>query len=258
MQQHFGRADKIDVRTQPIARISFARPVPIDAAISRCWDWKQFFEQVALQPFSIEAISVRSKTDRKKPGAIVYLPNVEHSDADMNAAYIPLNTWDERKALTAAMRHWMQKQEIRRLFPVAIARVIDRSRKRIALDDVVAMCAAIESLSELDEGSKISPGQLQALVTATQSSAAQLKLDVPPARIQGVLALLQHQSLPRRLTMLKKATQHLVSKADSELVTASANTLRTIAAHGHAPPAAVLPKIAPTVKVCLDYVCCTI
>ena len=243
--------NNIQVQAQVYATIKFAKSTTIDEAIDRVWQWKRFFEQIALQPFSVDALSVRLKSTSSGIAADVYLPNVGPEDAEIHPGDLPLNRWKDRSQLVNAMRAWLLKDDARRLFRATAARVIDRSRKRISIDDVVSLCAGIESLAELGENPSISPAQIDALAAAAQAAAATHSIEVDSNRIKGVLGLLQHQSLPRRLKLLAKKLQPSVSKRDGELIADAVRDLRKVAAHGQALPKTVHPKIGPAVEALL-------
>lgn len=243
--------NNIEVRTQPFATISFGTSVTIDEAIDHIWEWKRFFEQVSFQPLNVETISANSKGRRPNVSSDIYLPNVSTERADIHPGDIPLNLWKDRAPLSRGMQSWLSKEPERRPFRVAIARVIDRSRERASLDDIVTLCAAVESLTEFQEDSQLSSTQIDVLASAAQTAAVEQGIEVNPDRIRDLLQLLRSQSLPRRLKLLGRKLQPSIPKSDTELVMEVVRRLRTITAHGQSLKEIKLPQVAPAVQALL-------
>lgn len=139
---------------------------------------------------------------------------------------------------------------------IAVARVIDRSRKRVSLDDILTMCAGIESLSELEKGSGISAEQIKLLTTAAYETATQQNIEIEHGRINGLFQQLLHQSLPSRLKLLAKQLNPLISDDDVKLFLQVVHRLRNIASHGHDIPEITMPKVLPAVRALLGL--CTL
>ena len=107
------------------------------------------------------------------------------------------------------------KDDERRFFRIAVDRVIDRSQKRISLDDILTMCAGIEGLAELNEDSAVGSDQINAVAEAAQKTAQEAGISMD--RLRGVLDLLRHQSLPRRLKLLGRGLESMFGKAEIDL-----------------------------------------
>jgi hypothetical protein len=173
----------VDVKAKPIANIKFKRPVSIDRAIDHVWDWKRFFEQLSFQPLNVDSVSVMSNTRQPSHSVDIYLPNLPADKSTVHPGDIPMNMWKDRARLSVAMQTWLSRGSKRETFRVAISRVLEESQTRTSLDDIVKLCAAVESLTEFDEESKISLEQISQLAGAAQTLAKQNCIEVDPQRV---------------------------------------------------------------------------
>lgn len=105
--------NKIDIETHPLATIKFNTSTTIDKAINYVWEWKRFFEQVALKPFNVDTLSVHSKGRPLHETADIYLPNVEQNKESVHPGDIPLNKWKDRTQLAKGMQKWLSKEDER-------------------------------------------------------------------------------------------------------------------------------------------------
>lgn len=241
--------DELRVDAEPIASINFDEPVSTDDALDYVWQWRRFFSQLAMQPLNIEGISFRSADQSIFSEASVYLPNIAVESLDLHPGDLPLNRWKDHEGLQASMKMWLSKDDDRRLFRIAIDRVIDRSRKRISLDDILTICAGIESASDFSEEISISTHQISAIADAARKAAQDNGVDIN--RLRGVLDLLRHQSLPRRLTLLGRTLESIFNKANIDSTFKAVLELRTIAAHGKSIEEISMPKMAPAIETLL-------
>jgi hypothetical protein len=245
--------NKIDAKALPVAKIEFDISITIDKAISYVWEWKRLFEQVALQSFNVDRVCVHSRGRPSHEMADVYLPNVASEKTSIHSGDIPFNMWKDRGQLTRVMQEWLSKEDERRLFRVTIARVIERSRNRVSLDDIVSICAAIESLSELQEPSEITLDQVNALAVAAHKVATQNNIAIGVDRIKSLLGMLRNQSLPSRMRLLVKKLEEHVPGSEAKLVLSSAHRLRNIASHGGSIPEITMPEVHPTIQALLSF-----
>lgn len=106
---------KIDFQTDPIATIHFAEPLGIEEAMDLAWQWKRYFENLALRPIPWTSLTARSGRGRAMRDADFYLPNHDSRSADENGPFqfwlgnIPLNRWSERNALATVMKTWTER-----------------------------------------------------------------------------------------------------------------------------------------------------
>jgi hypothetical protein len=254
-------ATRLVIKTLITARINFTKPCNISDAINFVWAWKRFFAQVAMDPLPLEGISCRALRTRY-PEAAIYLPNAARNKArgsrvPFHPGDPPFNQWKDRSKLAAVMRSWLLKSDERRQFRSLVDRVVENMNERTALEDLVTLCAAIEGLSELDQGGIISDENIDTLVDGAGRAAATANIQVPVDRIRGLLTMLQHQGLPNRLKLLMGRLDKLFSTDDQKLVASKVLSLRNIAAHGRSISDSVVPKVRPAIEalasICVAY-----
>ncbi len=144
---------KLEAFNQPVAKIDYQSSVTINDALEDVWTWKRFFEQVAFTSLSVNKLSVRSEGMEPYAFSDIYLPNVSLIEPEIHPGDVPLNMWKERADLAETMKSWLLIDRKRQLFRTSVSQVINSSKKRVSLNDVVMLCAGLESLSEL-EGEK--------------------------------------------------------------------------------------------------------
>jgi len=244
--------NQIDVVAEPIGTIAFVKPLKIDEALDFVWEWRRFFEQMAFSPINVTSVSVRSPKSPPYQSSDVYLPNVDKTMCDIRPYEIPLNRRENSNELAKVTREWLLQEDTRRIFRVSLSRVIERSRHCESLDDIVTMCAAIESMSELKEPSSLLPAHIEIISNAAVSEANKHNIAIDSNRIRGVLKLLENQSLPRQLKVLTAMLPAALPKKDVDRVMKVVLDLRKVAAHGHTLPEITMPKIWPTVQALLS------
>jgi len=52
--------NELRVEAEPVASIHFDKPVSVDDALDRVWQWRRLFNQLAMQTLNIDGISMRS------------------------------------------------------------------------------------------------------------------------------------------------------------------------------------------------------
>ncbi|WP_438850846.1 hypothetical protein [Brevundimonas nasdae] len=251
---------KIDFQTDPIATIHFATPVGIEEAMDAAWQWKRYFGTLALRPIPWTSLTARSGKAREMREADFYLPNHESASVDREAPFsfwlgnIPLNRWAERKSLTAVMRAWIEREEVRHRFRGSIENVSKHLRRKTSVDDIVTLCAGIESLEELKGNPGLSPEQTRAIADGAIAAAKANGILVEDARLRGVIGTLRNQSLGQRLKLLCARLEPAITREQAKTLSAAVLELRQIAAHGLSPAADVMPKAGPAVEA-LACVC---
>lgn len=114
---------------------------------------------------------------------------------------------------------------------------------------VADLCAAVESLTELRAPSTLADADLMAMVDAAAAAGAGAAPPAPRDRIEGLLALLHHQSLPQSLKTLAKTIETAVPKKDAQAVIGNALRLRKFEAHGDHWDEMTMPRIGPTLEL---------
>ncbi|MGX1693616.1 MULTISPECIES: hypothetical protein [Brevundimonas] len=245
---------KIDFQTDPIATIHFAEPLGIEEAMDLAWQWKRYFENLALRPIPWTSLTARSGRGRAMRDADFYLPNHDSRSADENGPFqfwlgnIPLNRWSERNALATVMKTWTEREGDRHRLRGAVQSVARNLRRGSSLDDVVALCAGVESLAELRGQPALSSEQSRIIADGAITVAKANGIDIEDARLRGVIGSLQNQSLGQRLKLMFASLEPFINKAQAKTLIAAIMELRQIAAHGLSPAADVMPKASPTVE----------
>jgi hypothetical protein len=260
-EAHRGRSvshsfgSEVRLTSRPVLRIAFDHEVTIDEALDAVWEWRRFFSQLAMAPLSLKAISARHKSAPKGATANFYLPNLRspqdrrsRGPFDFHPGDAPFFRWRDRAKLGTLMQSWLGKEGTRRVFRVSLDRVLDGMQTRDDLEDIVSLCAAIESLPEFDAPAALSKEKVKLIADAAVNAAAEAAPNVEAARIRSVVAMLRNQSLPQRMKLLKKALSGLLSEQDLDAVINAAHGLRQIASHGRALEDPVLPTIGPAIR----------
>lgn len=253
-QGGFGALNRLNHEIFPIASIAFDEPVDIETALDRIWEWRRLFSQMAMLPIGFEGISVRGSLEKLAPFGDVYLSNTHAPPSpfegyhDLSPAYIPLNMWADREPLAAAMKKWLEIGDERRQFRVNLDRVIERMRSRIDAKDVVELAAAIDSLKDIGEKTKIPRTLLDSMANAARDAAIAAGAQIDLDRLKGVLGSLKQPSLAMKISALKEGCAGDISPSDVALISKAATHIRNISAHGNAMGDQMLPAIAPTIE----------
>lgn len=241
-------------RAIPIASITFDTLVSIDEALDAAWRWKQFFSSLVLKPLSFTSMTASNDHEDEYLEADIYIPTHldDHQEDTGHINFwpgnIPLNTWQERDELGRVMASWINKQHQRKRLRGAIENVSRHIGQRVSIDDIVTLCAGIESLEELSAPASLTPAEINTLSEGAVTAAIQNGIDIDSSRIRGVLDLLQHQSLPKRLKRMFEKLKPWVSDTQAKLLISSVLELRIVAAHGKSPTASITPKASPTIE----------
>jgi hypothetical protein len=238
------------------AKIRFDSPVLLDEALDAIWSWRRYFQQIAMRPLPFLTLSCRAGVKRRDRWSELYLPNLEGaappSDRERTSfgpGEVTYGQWRHRRKFAAAMRRWLELDQQRRLFRVRVDRVLEAKRKEASLRLVAELCSAIESLDELKAPMTISDADLSVVIEAAASAGAAASPPIARDRLQGVLSLLQHQSLPKRLKLLAAGIEAHLPKDDAKTLIKIARDLRTFDAHGGRWDEMTMPLIAPTIDM---------
>lgn len=253
-KEKFGSLHKIDVEAFPIASIAFDQPVDLDTAIERMYEWRTFFSQIAMVPLQVESVSVQASLELRGPIADLYIagasryPDLSKSHYALHPAYLPLNSWKDRSAMSDCMQRWLQLQDKRDTFRRKLYRVIESMNLRVEARDLIELASAVESLEELAEGEPIQREALDSMSRAAHEASIAAKLEIDENRIRGVLGNLQRPSLAQRYARMGERVTPRLSAADAEMLARSATRIRHASAHGGALDQEMQPRIAPTVQ----------
>jgi hypothetical protein len=252
---HRGRA-RLKIEAVVIATIKFDAPVGLGEAIDEVWNWRRFFQQLAMGPMRLTSMSCRRRRDRRIRSSDIYLPNLDRTPSadDSFSPFhfgprdIPYGDWKDRRRFGSAMRRWLELDAQRRMFRVRLDRVLEQTGETsTAL--IADLCAAIETLDELRNPSTLKANELQLIVEAAARAGAQASPPVPQERIEGLLGMLQFQSLPQRLKKLAKQLREHIPKPIANEVIGHALRFRKFQAHGGSWDEMRIPLISPTLQV---------
>lgn len=259
--RHSGSRHRLNNQVQVIGSIEFPEATDLDAATDACWDWRRYFNQMAMAVLPFTGMSVAASREPQARLGNLYLPNGTRSlsAGELRAPHasdMPLNRWDDRVAAGEAMRSWLSRVEERRFFRAALDRVLARPG-HIAIEDAVTLCAGIETLSELSTREGLPTAVLDAMVTAALGAAADGGLQLDASRVRGVLGSLQNDDLRRRLRRLASIAAPDTQQDVVERWIAVILPLRTLGAHGRRPATdhdfIAGPAVAALAALCARY-----
>jgi hypothetical protein len=252
----------IDLQHYPVAEVIFDEPTGIDEALDAVWAWQRFLNQLAFQELPLKAMSFGN--DAAPTDAEVYIPNLVDAEAGevrLLAGDLPLANFSDRDAFAACLEAWLEKERQRKEFRIGVNRVLEKMDAIVSVDQIVALCAALESLEEFDSISQISDAEIALLAGAAEAAALENGIAANADRLRGILKLLKHTSLPKRMKMIGKALSRHIPAEDAELIFESARQLRTSGAHGSSTEFKI-QNLAPTIAglaamlVLFDLVTC--
>jgi len=238
----------ISVSVEPLATIGFREPVAIDAALDRLWEWREFFIQMAMEPMQVTAISVQETVSHRSASADLYLPGAKRERrgrSEIHPAELPLNQWEDRTKLRDVMQEWLRRSRDRRTFRAYLNNVIEASARRSDIQDVVRLCSAVESLSELVEESDISKEDVKTMANAAHAKMADSSRSIDNRRIFDVLSILRQMSLSKRLDLIAATTAPAIEPVHAMAIFGAAKELRNSAAHGRSIADERTPIIGP-------------
>lgn len=237
--QSLGNNDRLSGRALIVGRIIFPEPVDLEVATDACWEWRRFFNQMAMSEIPFTGMAVAATADRRARRGSLYFPNerpsaTRRSRRRADGYYMPLNTWSEREQMSEAMRNWLAQDGDRRFFRAALDRVVARPG-HVAIEDAVALCAGIDTLSELASRESLPRPVLEAMANAAVAAAAEGNVEIDPLRVRGLLGSLQNDDLRRRLRRLVSLAAPEVEADVMDRWIDVIIPLRLFGAHGRTP-----------------------
>ena len=231
--------NRLNIEVKLVGTIDFPEAVDLETATDACWDWRRYFNQMAMATLPFTGMTVAATTEPSSQRGNLYLPNergpiVGRKETRTDPHHMPMNQWHEREAAGEAMRRWLTHQEERRVFRAALDRVLARPG-HVAIEDAVALCGGVDSLAELSIRGTLPREALDKMTEAAIAAAVASGLSLEPGRVRGVLGSLQSENLRQRLRRLAEIA---APEADSELVGQWIEVLlplRLFGAHGRAP-----------------------
>lgn len=245
---------RVDARVVPIATIAFDQPIDLDTALGRLWEWRRFFNQMAMQSLAPKSIVVRGSLDEHASSANVYLPNLKRRSKKIKGRYalsprhITLNRWADRDRLADAMQAWLARSEQRDGFRQRLDLVIERMNRRLDPRDLVDLGSAADSLEELSTLTPLPSGALHAMVDAALRAGLEASADINRDRISGLLGSIARPSLAMRFMRMGDTVSPAVNRDDIQLLVRSATRIRNASAHGGELSDQVQPRLGPTVQ----------
>lgn len=239
IRQRFGSRDRLEAKLELTGCIEFAEPTDLEVAIDACWDWRRFFNQMAMSEMPFTGMAVAASPEPQSPTGNLYLPNdrreaLRASRHQTDAYHMPLNQWEDREQLCEAMRRWLACDIERRFFRAALDRVTARPG-HVAIEDAVALCAGIDTIADLSAREALPRPVLEAMCEAAVEAAAAAHVEVDPVRVRGLLGSLQNDDLRRKL---RRMAAIAAPEAEPEAIEGWINVvipLRLFGAHGRTP-----------------------
>ena len=238
-RQRGGSGYRLDGKAYLVGTIEFSEMVDLERAIDACWEWRRFFNQMSMTMLPFTGMAVTATLDPRAPRGSLYLPNDRPpswrpSYPRADAYHMPLNQWSDRARLGEAMRTWLAFESERNFFRAALDRVIARPG-HVAIEDAVALCAGVDSLTELSTREGLPRPILEAMTNAAVAAAADGDIVLDPQRVRGLLGSLQNDDLRRRLRRLVSIAAPEAEADDMNDWIAVILPLRTLGAHGRTP-----------------------
>lgn len=238
--------------------IQFKAPVALDEALDRVYEWRQFFNQMAMAPLPITALSVAATKHQRAVIGDIYSPYLAESKPMRSGLYglhparLPLNEWKDRSKLARSMESWLKKTPSRRPFRARLDTVIEHMQEGSSQSDIPELCAGIDSLDELKQKSEFSDALLERMASAAFETLPSSQTSVTAERLKGILGLLQHRSLSEKMKTLASETFPVNYALDTEAVIRLANTMRQDAVHR----AVVRDQLYPALQSVADALAC--
>lgn len=227
----------INLSVEHGATVEFKTPVSLDEALDRVYEWRQFFNQMAMVPLSISAISVAATNRKRAAEGEVYIPYLTETKKirrglyGLRPAHIPLNRWEDRDRLASCMRSWLSASESRRAFRGRIDDVIEHMQRGTRQSDISELCAGIDSLVELKQKSALPKKMIESASKAAFLAFGESAPSITVERISGMLGQMQNRSLSEKMLALAAVAFPENYQTDAELIISLANKMRQDAVH---------------------------
>lgn len=158
-------ASEFKITQEPEAIITFTKTKSLREAIDNMSDWRNYFCQIAMRDLRTVSVSVE-KANSKHSRCPVYIPNLDELNlrgnvVSIHSSDIPLNIWEDRHKHKKVMEKWISFGAIRRTYRLKLNGVIKRYKKIYSPNDVLELCAAVESLQNLSSEKILSADQFK-------------------------------------------------------------------------------------------------
>lgn len=140
-QTRHGR-DRLDIRTKLVGTIEFPEAVDLETATDACWDWRRYFNQMAMATLPFTGMTVAATTEPTSQRGNLYLPNERgpisrRQDTKTDPHHMPMNQWHGRVPCRACQKlswHPSEKSSSRNARPPP-----DRSRRNSSAMEVLPL-----------------------------------------------------------------------------------------------------------------------
>jgi hypothetical protein len=247
------------LRAAPVAYIEFSRLVPLDRALDAVESWRRLYTQIAMEEIHLTGLGGRAKR-RKYSRADFYIPYLNRPEPRkfnpnaFHAGVSPMGDWGQRHLLANATKAWLQKSDARMRFRLELDHVIKDGSERLDFGHLVALCAGIESLSELNAGSNLAAKDIEAISKVAHAEAKRLNQNLPLSRFQGLMQQLNSHGLNQKLRVLLGHLAPTISIAEAKTLIKAVRELRQVAAHGIGLHEEYHPRLGRTISA-LTAVC---
>jgi hypothetical protein len=227
----------INLSVEHGATVEFKTPVSLDEALDRVYEWRQFFNQMAMVPLPISAISVAATNRKRVVEGEVYIPYLTEKKKSRRGLYglhpkhIPLNRWEDRDKLANCMKSWLSASASRRAFRGRVDGVIEHMQRGTRQSDVSELCAGIDSLVELKQKSSLSKKLIESASQAAFLAFGESAPSITVERISGMLGQMQNRSLSEKMLALAALAFPENYQTDAELIISLASKMRQDSVH---------------------------
>ena len=115
-----------------------------------------------MERLNLIGLSAGATKVKRGEMADIYLPNSSKKESAnrhrFHPSNVPFNRWEDRDKLAEAMRLWLEREPERQTFRVLLDHVLEERDRRSSIEDVVSLCAAVDSLEELKSDGRAGPG----------------------------------------------------------------------------------------------------
>lgn len=158
-------ASEFKITQEPEAIITFTKTKSLREAVKYMRDWRFYFCQIAMGDLRTVSVSVE-KANSKYSRCPVFIPRLDELNlrgnlVSIHSSDIPLNTWEDRHKHKNVMENWVSFGANRRTYRLKLNGVIKRYKKIYSPNDVLELCAAVESLEILSSEKILSADQFK-------------------------------------------------------------------------------------------------
>lgn len=218
-------------------KIDFPEPKSIAQTIEAIENCIRFFNQVAFERLDLKRVSAQGGDQGERAWAEFYMPNhvrslPKQSASEMSAYHAPFCLWEERQSLVSFISTWLSLDDDRREFRRRVNASLGGDTNLDSLSQIGSLCAAIDSLPELKERSKIKRDVLSVMASAAKEAAKRHNVSIEEIRLKGVLGSLNHTRLHRKIERVFETACPTMEKEALQEIIKQITRLRQSAAHG--------------------------